>query len=200
MAEIRSSNSYLRLARDWPGEAAFYALQQRAAGLFVWASTACRFIGDGYDPRKRLEILLRGDIHTDVEAALDALYVTALESVGMWNDEDFCLDFGIVIGAILVAKNPLSTDALDILLSLERPSRHTISRLRCVLSWSEPEPIRILHPSFADFLSNHLRCGSKSWHINTSHHNRCLLMLCIDCLDQTLRRYFGYDSIIRLHG
>ena len=187
MAEIRSIHTSLVLPPGWPGEDLLNSLAQRAAGLFVWASTACRFI-NGHDPQKRLDILLRDDATVNAESALNTLYRTALESAGMWDDEEFCADFHVIMGTILIAKNPLSDTAIDTLLSLERPSRHTISRLGCVLCWSDTEPIRILHPSFADFVSDHLQCRSCPWYIDTSQHNRRLAVRCLDYLDRSLRR------------
>jgi hypothetical protein len=74
------------------------------------------------------------------------------------------------------------------LLSLKRPSRYIILRLGCVLHWSETGPVRILHPSFADFLSDRLRCGSDLWHIDTLLHNRLLAVHCISHLNAVLRR------------
>jgi len=62
MTEIRSIHTLLLLAHDWPGGAAVSALAERATGLFVWASTACRFIAESHDPRTSLNILLRGDL------------------------------------------------------------------------------------------------------------------------------------------
>jgi hypothetical protein len=64
---------HLRLGADWPGEDVLLKLVQRASGLFVWASTASRFI-DGYAPRKRLDTILRGEVASGAENALDALY------------------------------------------------------------------------------------------------------------------------------
>jgi hypothetical protein len=161
MAEIRSKNISIQLAHDWPGDSAIFALNERAAGLFIWASTACRFI-DGYNPRRNLNVVLRGGMSTKAHLALDTLYRTALESAvrDMWDDEYFRTDFCSIMGTILVARNPISDKTIDTLLSLETPSRDIISRLGCVLYWSETEPVRILHPSFADFLSDRLRCGS----------------------------------------
>jgi hypothetical protein len=185
MAEIRSVNAILFPKPDWPGKANVHALAKHAAGLFVWASTACRFI-DGHDPRKRLSILLGGDIGHNAESALDSLYRIALISSGRWDDEDFCSDFCSIVGAILVARNSMSDRAIDTLLSLDRPSRYTITQLRCVLHWSDAEPIRVLHPSFAEFLSSWIRCGYEPWHINISMHNQRLAMLCITHLDSVL--------------
>jgi hypothetical protein len=189
MTEIRSTNISLQLSHDWPGDSAIFTLNERAAGLFVWASTACRFI-DGYDPRRNLDIVLLGGMSTKAQSALDALYRTALESAvkDMWDDEYFRADFCSIMGAILTARNPISDKTIDTLLSLERPSRHIISRLGCVLHWSETGPVRILHPSFADFLSDRLRCGSDLWHVDTILHNRLLAVQCISHLNTVLRR------------
>jgi energy-coupling factor transporter ATP-binding protein EcfA2 len=187
MVEIRLKNSSLPLVHDWPGDAAILALNRRAAGLFVWASTACRFV-DGHDPRRNLELILRGDVNTTAESALDVLYRTALEAAvaDRWHDEYFRADFCSIMGTILVARNPISDNTIDALLSLERPSRHTISRLGCVLHWNDTELVRILHPSFAEFLSSPLRCGT--WYIDTLLHNRHLAVLCLRHLGLILRR------------
>jgi hypothetical protein len=162
-------------------------LADRAAGLFIWASTACRFI-NGHDPQSRLNILLRGGATLNVEAALNTIYQMALESAGIWHDEEFCVDFRLVMGVILVAKNPLMDSTIDALLSLECPACHTISRLGCVLTWSDKEPIRVLHPSFPDYLSDHLQCGSRSWYINTSFHNYHFTVSCLKYLSTALRK------------
>ena len=185
MAQIRSGNQSLQFASDWPGLQVTYDLAQRADGLFIWASTACLFI-DGHDPCRRLEALLRGDANSLL--ALDTLYQTALNSAGQWDDEDFSSDFRAVMAAILVARNPLSTTAIDNLLLLDRPSLHTISRLGCVLRWRAMETVQIIHQSFADFLSSRQRCGSSRWHIDTSLQNEHMLYHCINYLDRDLKQ------------
>jgi hypothetical protein len=186
LAEIRSS---LRLAHDWPGDSAIFALNKLAAGLFIWASTACRFI-DGYDPPGNLDIVLCGGMSTKAQSALDSLYRTALKLAvkDIRDDKYFRADFCSIMGTILVARNPISDKTIDTLLSLERPSRYIILRLGCVLHWSETGPVRILHPSFADFLSDRLRCGSNLWHVDTLLHNRLLAIHCISHLNAVLRR------------
>jgi hypothetical protein len=186
MAEIRSS---LRLPHDWPGDSAIFALNKLAAGLFIWASTACRFI-DGYDPPGNLDVVLLGGMSTKEQSALDALYRTALESAvkDIRDDEYFRTDFCSIMGTILAARNPISDKTIDTLLSLKRPSRYIILRLGCVLHWSETGPVRILHPSFADFLSDRFRCRSDLWHVDTVLHNRLLAVHCLSHLNAVLRR------------
>lgn len=185
MAEIRSENSTL-LSVDWPGESRLCTLAERASGLFVWASTACNFI-DAYDPEQRLSIVLQADIGSDAESALDSLYVTALRSAGHWEDPGFGADFRAIVGTLLVVRNPLSLAALNKLLSIggQRPPSHAISRLGCVLYSNAI--IRILHPSFADFLSNQIRCQCDTWFIDMTSHNLRVARFCLDRMDSYLR-------------
>jgi hypothetical protein len=187
MEEIRTINPFLLLGDDWPGENAVLALAKRAAGLFVWAKTACRFI-QCHEPRQRLDILLQGKVNGTAETALDELYSTALKSVGTWDDECFCSDFQSIMGIIVVAANPISYRTIDTLLSPHRPVRHTISRLECVLSWGDAEPVRILHPSFADFMLNRFRCGNDTWYIDASLQHRQLVIQCINHMESLLKQ------------
>jgi len=164
-----------------------HKLVERASGLFVWAFTASEFI-NGHDPRRRLNIILMGEAMSGAEAALDTLYKTALQSICLWDDEDFIADFRDILGIILIARQPLSTAAVDILLKLpeDRPSMHTISLLRCVL---QQEPyIRVLHPSFADFLMTPQRCDREIWFFDRPMLDRSLAFRCLDRLDAVLER------------
>ena len=76
---------------------------------------------------------------------------------------------------------------MDALLALpqDRPSWKLVSRLRCVLHVTETEQIRILHPSFHDYLSD--RCRDHPWSIDFERHNKDLALHCIELLDNKLR-------------
>jgi hypothetical protein len=187
MAQLRAKKRHLRLAIDWPGEEVLQKLAKRASGLFVWASTAFEFI-DGHDPRKRLDIILDVQSGPGAEAALDALYNTALKAVDFWDDEDFVQDFRDIVGVILIAGQPLPSSAIDSLLHLpnNRLSMNTVSLLRCVLQ--QDPTIRFLHPSFADFLTNRERCGRDIWFFDKSTYHRRLVLRCFDRMDTMLKR------------
>jgi hypothetical protein len=161
-ALIRAKNKHLKLGTDWPGEDVLHQLVQRASGLFVWASTACEFI-NGHAPKKRLDHILRGETASGAEAALDALYRTSLESIDLWDDEDFVEEFRDIMGTIVVARQPLSSTIIDALLQKPEdcPSMHTISFMGCLLQ--QNPTVRVLHPSFADFLTTNERCGREVW-------------------------------------
>jgi hypothetical protein len=153
----------------------------------VWAKIACEFI-DGHDPRKRLNNLLTGKQMPEAESALDILYQTALEHAGRWDDPDFVTDFQVILGIVLAAQDPLSASAIDSLLYTAdgRPSIHTISLLGCVLC--RTPKVRVLHPSFVEFLSNKERCRKQIWFIDLDYHRIRLAILCLDRLTGVLKR------------
>jgi len=187
MSLIRGKNRYLQLDKDWPGEDALCKLVQRASGLFVWASTASEFI-NGFNPIKRLDDILKRDVASGAEAALDTLYKSALESVGLWDDDDFVSEFRAILGIVLVAHQPLSSGAIDALLHLshDRPSMHTLSLLGCVLQ--QHPTIRIIHPSFGEFLMTRARSGRDIWFFEASSYHRHLAFRCLDRMDAVLKQ------------
>lgn len=186
---LRSIGSqHSRLGANWPGDESIKALTERASGLFVWASTAIKFI-NGHDPRRRLAALLVQERRSaEAEIALDSLYRTALDTVGLWNDQDFVKDFRAILGTILDLRNPLSSDAFDSLLGNRdgRSCTDTIARLSCVVSASPK--VRVVHPSFADFLSSRARCGRDIWYFQREKDNRTLATRCIKRLNAYLKR------------
>ena len=187
LKEIREKCGYL--GNRWPGDDNIASLANRADGLFIWASTACLYIEDGY-PSQRLSVIVnKQPVGNSFEpfAQLDSLYKTGLQSAGFWNDPSLRSDCCSILGVILCARVPLSSSAIDVLLALpeDTPSCILVSRLRCVLHVTEAEQIRILHPSFYDYLSE--RCRDRPWSIDLQRHNKDLALRCIKLLDQELR-------------
>jgi hypothetical protein len=168
LCEIRMENKYLHSVPHWPGDDNINTLTKLAGGLFIWASTACSYI-EGYDPYQRLKKLLKRQSEVDSSepfVALDRLYKTGLQSAGWWGDHSFRTDCCNILGVILCGRIPLTCAIIDSLLALplSRPCFQSISYLGCVLRVSKTEEIRILHPSFHDYLSK--RCTAEPWSIN----------------------------------
>jgi hypothetical protein len=187
LEEIRIKDTYL--GDHWPGKDNIRCLADRAGGLFIWASTTCLYI-EGYAPNRRLSELVNKqpeDYSSGPFAELDSLYGTGLQSAEFWNEPSFRSDCCNILGAILCARVPLSFSVIDALLALpqDTPSCKSVSRLRCVLDVDKTKRIRILHPSFHDYLSE--RCGNKPWSINLERHNKELAVRCIKLLDKELR-------------
>ena len=177
----------LSLGDDWPGEKMIEELTEQASGLFIWASTAMEFI-DGYDPRRRLASLLSAKVATTAQATLDALYLRALNLVGIWDDEDFVSDFRSILGLVLVAQRPLSSEGIDRLLcrSQDRPSIPVIKHLGCVMRASPT--VRFLHPSFAEFLLTPARCNNDAWFFDRAIYHHIAAKKCLQHLDAVLKR------------
>ncbi|OJA08875.1 hypothetical protein AZE42_01734 [Rhizopogon vesiculosus] len=194
LQHIRSKNKYLSLPQDWPGHDAMDALVARACGLFVWGFTACRYVENGQDPEERLADLLHTDICLNAESAMDLMYSTALESSGKWEDPAFAADFRDILGIVIVARNPLTALTIDCLknatsVSKTRPSLHTIQFFGCIFrGTTNDEPLRVIHPSFEDFITNRARCKRDEWLIDASLYRQKLARQCIGCLRANLKR------------
>ena len=175
------------LTADWPGEEKVQVLANSSSGLFIWASTAVKFITDGHHPDQQLDILLHPHPR-EAESALDALYATALHVAGKWDRDDVCTDFRAVLGAIVTARVPLSDTMIDRLFSLGGPrsSRFILSRLRCLLQWSPGQPVRVLHASFEDYLTDPKRCGDQRWFIDNSFHHHHFALSCFRAMKMEL--------------
>jgi hypothetical protein len=115
---------------------------------------------------------------------LDALYATALGAAGKWDSDKFSEDFRLVLGMVLTSRMPLSDNIIDRLLNLDedRSSHFILARMHCLLVWSPGEPVRTLHASFSDYLTDPLRCGTNPWSINLPLANRDVALACLQVM------------------
>lgn len=189
MRRIRKNHTSLRRRKNWPGDEKREKLLCKASGLFIWASTACKFI-DIYDPDAHLEMIVAGPSAHTAEQALDTLYRTALEISGRWDIPEFIADFRAVLGFILSARRPLTGDSIITLLgnSVTKGCIDIFSRFRSVLQLQPT--VQILHPSFADFLFNAQRCVKPQWLFVESVLHHSMAIICIEHLAGVLKENF----------
>jgi hypothetical protein len=77
-----SMQSKWMLSEDWPDQQVIKELIRKAAGLFIWAATTCRYIDEGGElfGRDRLSSILCEDTaESEADIALDEIYVKVLE-------------------------------------------------------------------------------------------------------------------------
>jgi hypothetical protein len=141
------------------------------------------FIETGHYPEERLETLLQ----SSASQGLDNLYSIALQTSGLWDDMSFVKDFQETMGLILAACQPLSYCELDHLLGRkkQRSTIHTIKHFGCLLHWGTSEPVHILHPSFADYLTNPKHKQAK-WYIDLDFHNQHFALRCLQVMNVDL--------------
>jgi hypothetical protein len=204
LKEIAQSHDLVLVDDVWPGRIVRETLTRKAAGLFLWMSTVCDFIGDddSDDPEMQLSTILDGAENSyplSPWKAIDDLYKQVLhQAVGASASPSRLADVREILGAIVVTANPLSASCLSGLLNIRAitsatPANAVTRRLRklrsvLVIPSQVDEVIRIIHPSFTDFLTNPLRCVDLRFFIDVNTHQRQLAMCCLDVMQKGLRR------------
>jgi hypothetical protein len=182
MDDIRKNH---RLDATWPEESIISRLANYAAGLFIWASTAAKFI-DQYKPADRLEKLLKmGQKGTP---DLNALYTTALEQSGPWNDATFSQEARAVLSAVVFSRIPLTDAVIDSLVGLGTGTcSQVLDYLGCFVHRGHGKTVQLLHASFSDYLTDLDMSGSEPWFIDSELHSRRLALGCLQILNKELR-------------
>jgi NACHT domain len=188
IGEIRQQRS---LSSDWPNKSQIQALVEQAVPLFIFATTACRYIGDRRDnPKRRLEIVLG---YRKVNASkLDATYLPILDQLFDEEDTDnkerWTSEFRAIVGSIVVLESPLSICSLATLLHISKEDVSCrLDSLHSVLSIpkSEDVPIRLLHLSFREFLIDAQKRGKSPFWVNERETHRKLASQCLQLMSST---------------
>ena len=196
LGEIRKER---RLAINWPDEREIGLLVQKSDCLFIYAATICRFIKDPTeDPKERLLSILQDSI-TDKEsptAELDDMYTKILaHSVLRNHNEEKMMrvseKFRQVVGFIVVLFDAVS--ALTLAALIEIPVGNvdrTLDLLYSVLNIPESKdlPIRLLHPSFRDFLLDKKRCLNNHFLVDKDTVHADLARNCLQIMSRVLKR------------
>ncbi|KAJ7096825.1 WD40-repeat-containing domain protein, partial [Mycena epipterygia] len=174
------------LGPEWPGESTIQLLANYSGGLFIWASTASKFLSESFNPQKALTILLNSG--RNLAGKIDELYTLALQTSINWDDETFAQDALQVLGAVVLARRPLSDHMIDAFLGFE-PGRSSavLQYLGCVVQWSPGQSAQLLHASFSDYITDPKRSGNHPWFINPGTQSRWLALGCLQVLNRELR-------------
>ncbi|KAF8327426.1 uncharacterized protein EI90DRAFT_3067702 [Cantharellus anzutake] len=177
----------------------------RAGGLFIWISTVFRYMQNTRRPPMRMleELLDTGANRSKApaEGEMDRLYTRVLKKCD-WGNDDFMNDYPIVMGAILIAQQPLSVAAWDAILSphLKSPVRYTLEELSPLVSGvgDSHVPIRVLHQSFRDFLTERVGPQSTTIHrfaVDVRRENAKVALRCVEILNKDLPSVEGLGLI-----
>lgn len=186
--------------QDWPDEEKIKLLVQRSDCLFIYITTVCRFVGDlNWLPEEQLSLILQGDLKSGRPTAkLDEMYIQVLQCS---LTKDRCKEekvelgkrFKHIVGSIVVLFDVLSVSALADLLSISvKMVDVSLNSLRSVLNINEKEesngPIRLLHPSFRDFLLDKRRCQDSHFWVDQEKTHKDLVTSCLRLLSENLNR------------
>jgi len=184
----------------WPTEQEVEHLCERAAGLFVYAVATVKFLDHkNNDPRGQLDRLLQspgnsnyeGKTKLTVNTTLDLLYTSILQEAFGDDDPEDDSKIRSVLGAVILAANPLSPSAIAALLGfhttdvfLRLSSVHSL----LILQEDIDHPVKPFHKSFPDFITNPARCINQRFQISPPDHHLELLIGCLDLMNQTLEK------------
>lgn len=209
-AELATVTAKLHLPFGWPGVENIQKIHTKADGLYVYASTACRFLDDEDFYDSRLEILLVDEEQCGLsedeslddggsdgpqqspQEKLDQMYGTILRSCiktrRSKEKKDLLQHFKTIVGTIMLLLRPLSITSLGQLLfgsstDSTRQVNKVIGPLHSVIDAQAVDAVVPVHLSFRDFLLNKKRCRTapEFW-IDQQVAHRQILDRCLDAL------------------
>lgn len=183
---------------DWPGRRVISRLVEISCGLFIWASTACRYIREGKQfAKKRIAKLMNG-YRSDAgpEKQLDEIYVTVLkDSIRQdYDDEkkkELYESLREVLGSIITLLSPLSMKSLAILLDIEVELVHeTLADMRTIFNIpsQNKRPVRLHHSTLRDFLLDKARCRNLDFWIDEKEAFKTLGESCVRLMSRMLKK------------
>ncbi|KAI9854636.1 MAG: hypothetical protein M1813_000934, partial [Trichoglossum hirsutum] len=189
------------LPPDWPGEHIMQLLVQGAGGLFIYVATTCRFLRDPkWLPEDRLSLVLQGHVSGGSPTQqLDNIYTQVLKHsvIGDCDERDreiLSNRFRQTVGSIVILFDTLSVVALsrlldvrDRIISVTLRPLHSILRIPDSLNSS----VRLLNPSFRDFLLNKQRCCDQQFWVDEKEAHKALAESCLRLMSSLKRDICG---------
>ena len=195
LTEHAKERSDCSLTEDWPSSSEIDTLCEKAAGFFIYASTAVKFITSSYHtPTEQLNMITSFQQSTSHEwsSGIDMLYTQvlgqAINDVGVVKEKLYS-NFKTVVGTVVLVFNPLSVKALSDLLRVSGISTALRSFHSLLLVPTDKDAaVHIFHKSFPDFLIDSRRCTDSQFLIDPSIHHREILLLCLNYMRERLKR------------
>ena len=195
--------SQIRIRRGgpdkWPTEEQLDLLCERAAGLFIYATAAVRFIDQiNKNPESQLDRLLQsqgsaleGKVKLRAGTTLDLIYMSVLLEAFGDNDPEDDAKVRSVLGVVVLATSPLPPSSIATLLGFNsRDVFSLLSSVQSLLVFLEDvnHPVRLFHKSFADFIIDAGRCATPRFCVHPPDQHTQLLVHCLKLMNQNLEQ------------
>ena len=194
LTTIAKQRSDLELPNSWPHDEEIVALTKKSSGLFIFASTLVRFVESAHhEPNKRLQLVVSETNSTTHEgcAGIDSLYSQILlYAFSDVHDPEVFANMRSVLGAIILAFNPLSRKELSAILGVSTALiLTTLRHLHSVIlvPTNESEEIHIFHKSFPDFLQDGNRCTDPRFSIDPAALHSDIALNCLELVKKLER-------------
>lgn len=186
------------LPSQWPGQEQIRLLVEKTNCIFIFIATACLFIRDlDWNPDEQLSVILRDDIMEDSPTAkLDSMYTQVLMQSVFKHRQGrqrarLSERFKKIVGSIIVLFDVLPAQELSALLLISKDEIDlALGSLHSVLNVPKnaADPIRLLHPSFRDFLLHGERCPDADIRIKADEVHENLAQSCLWLISKELKR------------
>jgi hypothetical protein len=180
----------------FPSDADFQTLVDRAGNLFIYVRTIVMYVSsDVEDPIDQLADVLRADESRASKqfADLDALYIQILIKASDVIGRDAAAQRQLrdVLASLALVQENLPVVALAVMAGVEERQCKMI--LRCLSSvllyeHASHEPVRLMHPSFPDFLTREDRCTDVRYFVSGAEYHSLLALRCLQIMNAKLRR------------
>jgi hypothetical protein len=203
-ARLKKISEFYRLPASWPSTSDIKALAMKSCGLFIFAATSIRFIGDrNYsDPQNQLTKLLQSTVpvleSSSPYVCLDSLYTQVLTNAYPNISPGLAGRLKIILGSIIFLQNALSPCDLERLLNVNKDYNNlspssvhgTLVHLHSVVTVPEDDEhvIRVLHPSFLDFFTDCDRCRIPRLVVDAGAQHALLAHACLRAINFELKR------------
>ena len=192
------------IERDgWPTDEHLDLLCKRAGGLFVYAMATLKFLDHRFaPPNKQLDVIIQtpgstayeGNTKLKPTTTLDSLYLSCFQNAfnGLDTEDDEVVR--LVVGAVVLAINPLTPSAISILLSQGRQEvMNILGLIHSLLNLPEEPDSHVLpfHKSFPDFITNPQRCPDARFYISPATGHLKLALQCLQVMNDNL----GYNLL-----
>ena len=178
--QMRSSRK-LNVPVDCEWDDNLRRLAECADGLFIWASTAVRFVREERLFQFRC---FQNLVSNSNSLKLDELYMTVLSHVSKWDEEDKTT-LRNVFSLILFAKRPLFDTEIDEILDMDMgTTSNLLSYFRSLVKYERGQPITVYHTSFYDYL---ISCEGEPWHVDPSVQRAYIASKCFERMGDLLK-------------
>ena len=172
LTDLAENRSDCGSSADWLSQSDVEVLCKKAAGFFIYAATAIKFIAsEDHPPPERLTLITSLPQTTTEEgrSGVDQLYIKVLKHAFHnihHNDVQFYTCLRSILGTILLIFNPLSFKGFSEFLKKHHTPLSILSTIRPLHSVllvpdNTEDPILTFHKSFPDFLTDPNRCEDK---------------------------------------
>jgi hypothetical protein len=193
------------LEGSWPSVKDIKSLVELSSGLFIFAATAAKFIQDRdySDPQGQLGQLL-GAItvaNSSPQRLLDELYLQVLEKAFPKISSEDASKLKMVLGSLVLLYDPLSPSNFEQLLDLSIPLNSMLRHLQSVIVLPSDgnKVMRLIHPSFCDFLQDPKHCSNTSFLITPDLQHAFLAKACLDVMKMLKQDICNIKQPWKLH-